>query len=122
MFPADAVACRGLVVRLFMVVDGASFRDLSSFLLAGEVVPSSFRFRLGSDGELRRYALSQKAEIVCVDEVVWKKDIAFVRLGRLKSVSGLTTEVLGFCGELPTHYWALSQRFHLFRCQRNLLS
>ena len=74
----DTVACLSLVISVFMVVDDTPFYDLSCVLLAGKVIPSSFRFRLGSDRELRRYALYQKKKIVCMDEVVREENVAFI--------------------------------------------
>lgn len=85
MFPFDTVTCLSLVISVFMVVDDTAFHDLPCVLLAGKVIPSSFCFRLGSDRKLWRLTLYQEKKIVCVDEVVRKENVAFVRLGRLKT-------------------------------------
>ena len=93
VFPFDTVSCFSLVISVFMVVDDTAFHDLPCVLLAGKVIPSSFCFRLGSDRKLWRLTLYQEKKIVCVDEVVRKENVAFVRLGRLKT--GKTIRIKG---------------------------
>ena len=81
VLPSDPVAGLGFVSGIFLVVDDTSIHDIPYILLAGKNVSSPFSIRLGSDRELWRLTLYPEKKIVCMDEVVWKENFAFVRLG-----------------------------------------
>lgn len=52
-----------------------------------EMVRTSFLVWLGSTGILWWYPLFKETKILCLDEMVWKKNIATLRMGRLNTVN-----------------------------------
>lgn len=81
MCDADAGACLVLVIVDVMVGAVAPIHDLPLALLDGKNHSSPFGVQLGGDGELWGHPLLKEKKIFRMDEVVWKKKSAFVRLG-----------------------------------------
>ena len=81
MFLSGVGACLGVIRLAFVVVDVARVHELSSALLAGEMVRTSFFFRLGSVGALWRYAIYKETKALCLDEMVREEVVAAFGMG-----------------------------------------